>query len=257
MRKLLSKLAGKMGVPKKANKADLGKGSSISKKAGIKNSHLKGKISIEDDCEIYNSELNGDIKLNKGAKATYAILAGKISIGEKSKIIDGVRLAGEVEVGRYTSINGPNTDLLCRLNPIKIGNFCSIARKVTFQEFNHDFSRLTSYYVNHNMLGKSAKEDMVSKGPIILEHDVWIGTHSVILSGVTIGTGAVIAANSVITKDVPPYAIVAGNPAKVIKYRFDKATREKLLASKWWDKSEKEIIEYYNSFGNVVNTEEE
>ncbi|MES2513947.1 MAG: CatB-related O-acetyltransferase [Bacteroidota bacterium] len=217
-----------------------------------KNILKEGNIEIEEKSVLENSKLMGNISISSHVNVTNSVLSGKMSIGDHSKIIDGVELYGTITVGRYTSINGPNTDLRSRLNPITIGNFCSIARNVTFQEFNHDFTRLTSYFVNANMLGKSTKEDIVSKGPIVLAHDVWIGTHSVILSGVTISTGAVIAANSVVTADVPPYAIVGGNPAKVIKYRFEDDVISKLLASKWWDKPDSEIIEIYKAF-NIDN----
>ncbi len=232
------------------NKVKLDSGANVHGSLKITNSSLNGKLQIEENCFIENSELTGTVSVGKNSKITESFISGKISVKNNAKIIDGVELAGEMEIGSYTSINGPNTDLRSRLNPIRIGNFCSIARNVTFQEFNHDFTRLTSYFFNHNVLGKSAKEDVVSKGAIIVEHDVWIGTHCVVLSGVTIGTGAVIAANTVIAKDVPPYAIMGGNPAKVIKYRFDEATIIELLESKWWEKPEKEIIEYYHSFGN-------
>ena len=125
----------------------------------------------------------------------------------------------DIKIGNYTSINGPNTDLRCLLNEITIGNFCSIARNVSFQEYNHDFNQLTSYFVHTNLENKPMKTDVVSKGAITLGHDVWIGTHSVILSGSNIGTGAVIAANSVVTKSVPRFQIWGGVPAKFIRNR--------------------------------------
>lgn len=212
------------------------------------NVQKEGVIKIEEKSNLSKSQLLGNISINSYANISSSILSGNISVGDHSKIIDGVELYGNITVGRYTSVNGPNTDLRSRLNSITIGNFCSIARNVTFQEFNHDFNRLTSYFLNANMLGKSAKDDIVSKGPITVGHDVWIGTHSVILSGVNIGTGAVIAANSVVASDIPPYAIVGGNPAKVIKYRFEDDVINKLLHSKWWNKSDKEIIAIYHAF---------
>ena len=75
-----------------------------------------------------------------------------------------------------------------------------------------------------------------NKGDIIIGNDVWIGYEAVILSGITIGDGAMIGTRAVVTKDVPPYAIVAGNPAKIIKYRFDDKRIKELLEEKWWDK---------------------
>jgi virginiamycin A acetyltransferase len=75
---------------------------------------------------------------------------------------------------------------------------------------------------------------MESKGPITIGNDVWIGTQCVILSGSTIGDGAVIAANSVVTADIPPYAIAAGSPARVLRYRFSDAIIERLMKLEWW-----------------------
>ncbi len=226
----------------------LNKESHIDPSVSISNITLSGKVIVEKESVIDNSQLSGNIKVGSNVKITSSALSGNISIGNGAKIIDGVIISGEIEVGRNTSLNGPNTDLRCRLNKIKIGNFCSIARNVTFQEYNHDITKLTTYFINTNLLGTSVKKDVVSKGPIEIEHDVWIGTHCVILSGVKIGTGAVIAANSVVTKDIEPYAIVGGSPAKFISYRFDEKTREELLRSKWWDRSDKEILDIYNSF---------
>jgi acetyltransferase-like isoleucine patch superfamily enzyme len=75
----------------------------------------------------------------------------------------------------------------------------------------------------------------VSKGDVTIGHDVWLGSGCFILSGVTIGHGAVVAARAVVTKDVPAYAVVGGNPARVMRYRFDETTIARLLASQWWD----------------------
>jgi len=79
------------------------------------------------------------------------------------------------------------------------------------------------------------------KGDIVIGNDVWIGYGVTILSGVTIGDGAIVAANSCVVKDVPPYSIVGGVPAKVIKYRFDDETIGKLLKIRWWDWDEQKI----------------
>ena len=217
------------------------------KRSGLK---INGKVTIHESCSVHQSKLSGDIIIGNKSKISKATLIGKINIGSNSKLMGGVFIKGNVTIGDFTTINGPNTDLTCQVNEIKLGSFCSIARNVTFQEFNHDFTRMTSYFINANMFGKSSKDDIVSKGGIELGHDVWIGTHAVILSGVKIGTGAVIAANSVVVKDVPPYAIVGGSPAKIIKYRFNDETIDKLLLSEWWNKTENEIRQLYDSFNS-------
>jgi len=111
-----------------------------------------------------------------------------------------------------------------------IGSFVSIARDVKFVlGGNHRFDILSTFPLRENLLHSKIKE-AVTKGPIIIKDDVWIGCNSIILSGVIIGQGAVVAAGSVVTKDIPPYAIVAGNPAKVIKFRFAQEIIEKLLS---------------------------
>jgi serine acetyltransferase len=79
------------------------------------------------------------------------------------------------------------------------------------------------------------------KGDIIVENDVWIGAKATIMSGVRVSNGSIVAAGSVVTKDVPPYAIVAGNPAKVVKYRFNEEQIDKLLNISWWEWDEQKI----------------
>jgi acetyltransferase-like isoleucine patch superfamily enzyme len=83
----------------------------------------------------------------------------------------------------------------------------------------------------------------VSKGNVTIGHDVWLGSGCLIMSGVTIGNGAVVAAHAVVTKDVPPYAVVGGNPAKIIRQRFDEASIARLNASQWWDFPRERIVE--------------
>ena len=112
-----------------------------------------------------------------------------------------------------------------------IGNYVSIARGVNFiLGGNHFYNNLSVYPLKETFLGNKKTEEFEvwSKGPIIVEDDLWIGTDALILSGVKIGKGAIIAARSVITKDVPAYSIVAGNPAKIIRYRFDENIINKL-----------------------------
>ena len=85
---------------------------------------------------------------------------------------------------------------------------------------------------------------------VTIGHDVWIGTRAIVLDGITVGNGAVIAANSVVTKDVPPYAIVAGVPAKIIKYRFNDDKINKLNDSKWWELDLNEIKQKINNLNS-------
>lgn len=111
---------------------------------------------------------------------------------------------------------------------LKIGDFVSIASGVKFLLGGNHRHDTFSTYPFRSLLLKNGK-DSFSKGEIVVGDDVWIGTDAMILSGIEIGKGAVVAARSLVSKDVPPYAIVGGNPAKVIKYRFDPSLIEKLM----------------------------
>ena len=141
--------------------------------------------------------------------------------------------------------NNPNEKL-------QIGSFCSIAEGVHFVFSEHDYHRLCTYPFKHFILKE--KEDNPTKGPIIVEDDVWIGQNCVILSGVTIHQGAVIGAGSVVAHDVPPYAIYARD--KVIKYRFEQNVIEQLLKidySKLTDEMIKDNIELlYRRFDETM-----
>lgn len=110
---------------------------------------------------------------------------------------------------------------------LRIGNYCSIADEVTFiLSTDHPLTHLSTYPFKAMYMGE---QEATAKGDIIVGDDVWIGYRVVILSGIKIERGAVIAAGAVVTKDVPPYAIVAGVPARVIKYRFTQDVINKLM----------------------------
>lgn len=132
-----------------------------------------------------------------------------------------------VYVGNYTygTINLVSSNNTSR---VKIGHFCSISDNVKFIINNdHPTNHISTYPFKARILHD--KPEAISKGDIIVHDDVWIGINSTIMSGVEIGQGAIIAAGSVVTKDVPPYAIVGGVPAKVIKYRFEQEIIDKLI----------------------------
>ena len=114
-------------------------------------------------------------------------------------------------------------------NRLVIGNYCSISTEVAFiLSDEHPINYISTYPWKVKEL-HSAPYEAISKGDIIIHDDVWIGFRAIILSGVEIGQGAVVAAGAVVTKDVPPYAIVGGNPARIIKYRFAQEIQSQLL----------------------------
>ena len=113
-------------------------------------------------------------------------------------------------------------------NKLIIGNYCSIGPNVQFVlSADHRIDTISSFPYNVKIMGK--QNEGISKGNIIIADDVWIGAGAIVLSGVHIGQGAVVAAGAVVTKDVPPYAVVGGVPAKVIKYRFSEELIAELL----------------------------
>lgn len=145
-------------------------------------------------------------------------------------------------VGEYTYI-GPGARLE---NIDKIGRYCSISHDVKIGLAPHPTTWLTSNAIFCNPSREIVKERKFQAieqvGYTSISHDVWIGSSALIMAGVKIGTGAIIGAGSVITKDIPPYAIVVGVPGKVIKYRFPENVIEQLLLSEWWKKEPEELI---------------
>ena len=201
--------------------------------SGIKN---KMKAMLSSPQEVSNlPQPNGSGGfISPKATVTACELHGNISIGDHARL-KGAYISGEVRIGKNSSLWGPNIFIYSKLNPVVIGNFCSIASNVVMQEFNHIHDRCSSYFIFQNVFGESMEKDINSKGKIEIENDVWIGAHTVIVSGVKIGNGAVIGANSVVSSDIPPYAIAVGSPAKVIRYRFDETVIAKLQEIQWWN----------------------
>lgn len=133
-----------------------------------------------------------------------------------------------------------------------IGAFCSIAGNVTIGLPEHDLQYASTspvFLEGSNYLGVNFAENKSKpQKRITIGNDVWIGEHAIILSGVSVGNGAVIAAGAVVTKDVPPYAIVGGVPAKVIRYRFSQETMAELKQTQWWTWNENKLRENRDFF---------
>lgn len=169
------------------------------------------------------------------------------TIHETSKVESGSTIIGST-LGKH-SFCGYD----CSLLNCDIGSFCSIASRVSIGGVAHpvDFASTSPVFLSHKDSVK-AKFSYHEFLPIVrtsIGNDVWIGEGGYIKAGVKIGHGAVIGMGSVVTKDVAPYAIVAGNPAKLIRMRFDKRVIDSFLKMAWWDMSDTElgrIAEYFN-----------
>ena len=157
---------------------------------------------------------------------------GKIKIGYATTIGIHNLIAGEVEIGRY----------------------CQFAPHVSINTYNHPQTHLTTY-INRRLLDGAMARYKTSRKTTV-GNDVWIGKGAILLDGVTIGDGAVIAAGAVVTKDVPPYHIAAGVPAKTIRQRFPDRIIQELLELRWWDKSEEEIEKIADLFHKDLSGKE-
>lgn len=220
----------------------------------IKN-HIKHRFLNSYYYSVRHSVFYDDVSFGKKCLIKNTIVRGKLHTGRNCKLIE-CDLNGSISIGNYTTVMGPNTIIRAKIHPIQIGSFCSIARSVQFQEYSHKINALSSYFFNQNVLGGDVSNDIVSKGAIVIGNDVWIGAGATLLSGVTVGNGAVIAANSVVTKDVPDYAIVGGIPAKIIKYRFDEDIIKLLNQWQWWKLNDEQLKSLKALFTNEPLTVE-
>lgn len=147
-----------------------------------------------------------------------------------------------VSIGKTTRITVSNNDFDTRIfsevdphpsSKLIIGEYCSIASRASFfLGGNHNTKRITTWLPDSSSYDIS--QELKTNGDIIIENDVWIGMGAVIMSGTTIRTGSVVGAYAVVSGDFEPYSIIAGNPGRVIKKRFDDRKIEILLKSKWW-----------------------
>lgn len=148
----------------------------------------------------------------------------------------------------------------CRVSRATIGKFCSIGPLVIIAPGMHPTDHLSSHplFYSTSFPCKTRLSDYQAfkeKDRVIIGHDVWIGARATILDGVTIGTGAIVAAHSLVREDVPPYTIVGGTPAREIKMRFSDEQVRQLLGSRWWDQSEEFLREQCEHFHSVNGLE--
>jgi virginiamycin A acetyltransferase len=160
----------------------------------------------------------------------------------------------DVEVGSYSG-RGP-FNLGHFKAGTKIGRYTAIYTTVLAFNANHPMNTKSTHAFFFNPGLGLTKTDLLSRTELTIGNDVWIGHNAIILSGVSsIGDGAIVGAGAVLHKDIPPYAVVVGNPARVVRYRFSEEKIEELLESKWWEKSIDELLPEIESFQKPLETE--
>lgn len=218
---------------------------------------------ISESAQLIKCSLSETTKIWNNVYARNLTTENDVSIGDFSRIencrfgsyvnIQRNNLIYDSTVGRYT-YTGRNFN--CWHS--RIGAFCSISWNVSIGGGEHDYNRLTtSAFLYSDIFDiKGAERVGYNRFDTKCEigNDVWIGCDVVVRRGVKIGDGAVVGSNSVVTKDVEPYSIVAGNPARHIKYRFSKNIIDELLALKWWEFPIDTIKQNYELFNSIPDT---
>lgn len=164
-----------------------------------------------------------------------------IVLGGGTDISDEVELAGDNDIGRYAFLAGKvtvghGTTIGVQsvvVGPATIGDFCQIGPGVHVFAENHPLERFSTY-TGKRLLGRALRPHM-STEEVVVGHGVWIGCRAVVLGGVHVGNGAVVAAGALVTRDVPPYAVVAGNPARPVRDRFEPDVAELIDRTRWWE----------------------
>lgn len=182
---------------------------------------------------VHHCTFEGKNKIDSHAKVSHCQLGYGSYIGADSCF-------SYANFGRFCSV-GDHVELISAQHPVDT----FVSTSPAFYSVSHSSSLVTKQKYNEYLRDAEGKALRVG-------NDVWIGSHALLKGGITIGDGAVIAMGALVTHDVPPYAIVAGVPAKIIKYRFTEEERETLLRIRWWDKPIEWIKENVNAFENVT-----
>lgn len=205
----------------------------ISSEATVINSEVANGAKVFKHAEVKNSQLGTGVIIGNHAIVIKSFLESNISINRQNYILNS-------KIGRYTY-----TGIGTSIRTAEIGRFCSLAWNVSVGGGNHDFEHVTTSplwrfrMLDEGDMNHGANKELNKRyddfGSCVVGHDVWIATNAVVLRGVKVGNGAVIGAGAVVTKDVEPYSIVAGVPAKKIKMRFDDKIIEALEEIQWWN----------------------
>ena len=192
------------------------------------------KVDFYENTGTAPAYLHGIMRLNAGARIIKSTVRGPLFLNKNSQV------GPDVDVGKYSGMNES-----CFIARATMGAFCAIGARTAINPFNHpsDWLSINEFQYHPNSFDwVDEYNDFVrlERTPDMFKHvtvgnDVWTGHNVNVMAGVSVGDGAIIAAGSVVTKDVPPYAIVAGVPATIKRFRFPERTVERLLRLKWWN----------------------
>ncbi len=195
----------------------------------------------------------------------YRIRYKGVAIKSGSKISKNVKIGKSVQVGKNSSISGGcligdytfiNDYTLIDACVIKVGRFCSISHNVKIGMRSHPIELLSTspklYLKAKGVCENDYFEELTIDTHTFVGDDVYIGANAIVMAGVTVGTGAVIGAGAIVTKDVPPYSIVLGNPGKVVRYRFSNDIIDTLISEDIYNKDISEIVSFNHGFNSEV-----
>lgn len=192
----------------------------------VKNSKIAESATTYKDVRIVDSEVGDYSTVGDNSSLLKSKLGEYVAIN-RNCVLD----RSEMDFGSYINYN-------TTLKNVIVGKFCCISWNVClYGGSSHNYhapSMYTKYHWKH-IFGSSIDTTGDEKAKVIVGNDVWIGNGAIVINGVTIGDGAIIGAGAVVTKDVPPYSVVAGVPATLLKKRFDDSVVKRLLDIKWWD----------------------
>ncbi len=179
---------------------------------------------------LYTNDVRDKVKLSGFSRGLH-----HVTFEGKNAVPDRCVFSGKVNLGYATTLGYNNFFG----GAVSIGKYCQIGADVAFHAANHPVHHLTTYVGSTLFNGELVREKEESR--ISIGHDVWVGHNVIVVGNVTIGNGAILAAGCVVTKDVEPYTIVGGVPAKPIKKRFSESVIKEIEELQWWNKSESEL----------------
>jgi acetyltransferase-like isoleucine patch superfamily enzyme len=217
----------------------------IARHVSIRNCKFENDVTVGPNSRLSNVKFGGNDHISNNVSISDADLDQYVKVGAFSALKD-------ISIGSYSYIANESA-----IGRTTIGKYCSIGSCINVSSGCHPTRDFVSthpiFFSTQRQCGISYadKEYFNEYSPVKIGNDVWIGTKVFVLDGVTIGDGAIIGAGAIVTKDVSPYAIVGGVPAKLIRFRFDEEEIDFLLRFKWWDRDPDWVKENYKDFHNI------